>query len=49
MIAAVLATDKVTLHELETVYSVEDCYILLDIAVVDAYNQQQINKHYAEK
>lgn len=28
-----------TLHELETVYGVGDLYDLLEVAIVDAYNQ----------
>lgn len=29
-----------TLHELETVYGVTDLYDLLEIAIVDAYNER---------
>lgn len=28
-----------TLHELQTVYGLEDCYDLLEIANVDAFNR----------
>lgn len=48
MIAATLATERVTLHELSTIYSVEDCYILLDIAMVDAHNQRAAQKHFTK-
>lgn len=49
MIAAVISTGKATLHELDTVLSVEDCYMLMDIAVVDGYNQRLTQKYYSEK
>lgn len=28
-----------TLHETQTIYSLEDCYDILEIANVDAYNR----------
>jgi hypothetical protein len=33
-----------TLHELATVYSIEDCYDLIEIAMVDAHNRRVLNK-----
>lgn len=49
MIAAVVSTGKATLHELDTVYSVEDCYLMMDVIMTDSFNQRVVNKHYAEK
>jgi hypothetical protein len=39
VIGRVLSSGMATLRELETVYSVEDAYLLLDIIVVDAANR----------
>jgi len=33
-----------TLHELQTVYSLEDAYNMVEVVLVDAYNQQPVNK-----
>jgi hypothetical protein len=33
-----------TLHELDTVYGVEDLYDLLEIIIVDSENQHRVNK-----
>jgi hypothetical protein len=49
VIAAVISTRKATLAELSTILSVEDCYMLMDIAVVDGYNQRLTQRYYAEK
>jgi hypothetical protein len=38
VIGAAVSTGLATLHELDTVYSVEDVYLLLEIAAVDRYN-----------
>jgi hypothetical protein len=35
-----------TLHELQTVYSVEDMYDLLEILLVDRYNEQRLRKFH---
>jgi 4-diphosphocytidyl-2C-methyl-D-erythritol kinase len=32
-----------TLHELSTVYSLQDCYDMLDIMAVDAHNRRVLN------
>ena len=42
MIGSVISAGKATLHELSTVYGVEDCYDLLEIAVIDAKNAKKI-------
>lgn len=33
-----------TLHELDTVYGVEDVYDMLEVASIDAHNQRVLNK-----
>lgn len=33
-----IASGKATLHELQTVYGLEDLYTMLEVVVVDAYN-----------
>jgi hypothetical protein len=48
-IGQVLSTRLATLHELDTVYGVEDVYDLLEVASVDAYNQRQLNKRAAKE
>lgn len=40
LIAAVISADKATLHELDTIYGLEDLHDLLEIVAVDAANQQ---------
>jgi hypothetical protein len=40
-IAAVIRHDKASLHELSTVYGLEDVYDLLEIIEVDAWNAEQ--------
>lgn len=32
------------MHELATVYSLEDCHDMVEIAVVDAHNRRILNK-----
>ncbi|MGJ8524345.1 hypothetical protein LMG33818_000053 [Halomonadaceae bacterium LMG 33818] len=36
---AVISAQLATLHELDTVYSVEDMWKLLEVASIDRYNQ----------
>lgn len=38
LIGAVVSTRLATLVELDTVLGIEDCYDLLEVAAVDAYN-----------
>ena len=40
MIAAVISGKVATLHECETIYSVEDIYLMLEIMAVDAHNRR---------
>ena len=42
MIGAVLSARLATLHELQTVYGVEDAYDLLEVLTVDAHNEQLV-------
>lgn len=35
-----ISADKATLHECETVYSVEDVYLMLEIVAIDAHNRR---------
>jgi len=35
-----------TLYELETIYSVEDVYVMLEILSVNAHNRRLFQKHY---
>jgi hypothetical protein len=41
IIASVISSRLATLVELDTVLGIEDCYDLLEVAAVDAYNSQQ--------
>jgi hypothetical protein len=44
-IASAVSRGLATLIELQTIYGAEDLYKLLEIAAIDSYNQQQIQKH----
>lgn len=35
-----ISSGKATLHELDTVYGLEDCYDLMEIAAIDAHNRR---------
>ena len=39
MIAAVIADGKATLHELKTVYTLEDLYTMWEVIAVTRYNE----------
>ena len=43
-IGAVISSGRASLVELDTVLSVEDVYVLLEITAVDSYNRQLANK-----
>ena len=49
IIAAAMGSGKVTLHELETYYSAEDAYLVVEVAAVDSYNSFLVNKAQAAK
>lgn len=44
MIGMIVSGDRATLHELQTVYGVEDCYNLAEIICVDNHNRRQAAK-----
>ena len=48
LIGAVVSTGKATLHELDTVYSIEDCFDLLEISAIDSHNRRILNKRPRE-
>lgn len=38
-----MSSGLATLHELDTVYGLEDVYDLLELTAVDAYNRRALN------
>jgi hypothetical protein len=47
-IGAAISMGKATLHELDTVYGLEDLYDMLEVAAIDAHNQRLLtdaNRH----
>lgn len=44
IIGILVSTRLATLHELSTVYGLEDAYLLLEIHSVDSHNQRVINE-----
>ena len=38
-----------TLYELETIYSVEDVYVMLEIISVNNHNRRMIQKHHEQQ
>lgn len=44
MLAALISAKLATLHELQTVYGLEDAYNLLEILIVDRHNESIINR-----
>lgn len=45
LIASVLSTGMTTLHELDTVYGVEDIFDMLEVSTVNSYNRRIVQKH----
>lgn len=43
MLGALISNKLATLHELDTVYSAEDAYLLLEVLTVDAHNRRVVN------
>ena len=39
-----ISSGKATLHEMDTVYGAEDVYDILEVVLVDAHNQNLMNK-----
>jgi hypothetical protein len=48
-IGAVISSKLATLHECDTVYSVEDVYLMLEVAGVDAHNRRAAEKNHERK
>jgi hypothetical protein len=48
-IAIVISAEMATLHELDTVYGVEDLYDMLEIITVDGENRRRMNKAQERK
>lgn len=44
MIGMIVSSGHATLHELQTVYGVEDCYNLAEIIAVDSHNRNAVAK-----
>lgn len=43
LIGNVVSLGMASLHELGTVYSIEDCHDMIEIAVVDAHNRRVVS------
>ena len=48
VVGAVVSSRLATLHELQTVYSVEDCFNLLEINAVNGHNHEIMAKRNAD-
>jgi 4-diphosphocytidyl-2C-methyl-D-erythritol kinase len=46
IIGALVSNRAATLHELQTVYGLEDAYDMLEIIAVDNHNQMSLNKEH---
>jgi len=44
VVGTLISSGKCTLHELETVYGLEDAYDMLEVVIVDSYNQALANQ-----
>lgn len=44
-IGAIIAADKATLHELKTIYTLDDAMMLLEVILVIRYNEYLSYKH----
>lgn len=49
MLAAIINNKLATLHELQTVYSIEDAYNILEVLIVDNHNTRVAREFYAKK
>jgi hypothetical protein len=45
-IGAVISASKATLHECQTVYSIEDIYLMLEVISIDAHNTHLAQEYY---
>lgn len=48
-IGAVVSANKATLHECDTIYSVEDVYLMLEVISIDAHNKRVAEEHARRK
>lgn len=48
MLGMVISSKLATLNELQTIYGIEDLYLLIEIVAVDNYNDYLINQKHAE-
>lgn len=49
LIGAIIAEGKATLHELKTIYSLEDAFDLFEIIAVTRYNEHLAYEHAKKK
>jgi len=49
VIGAVISAGRATLHECETVYSIGDVYLMMEIVSVDAHNKKLAEEFYRQK
>jgi hypothetical protein len=45
----VISHDKAKLHELDTVYGLQDVYDMLEVIVVDLHNRNLVAEHMAKE
>lgn len=48
-VGAIISSRLGTLLECDTVYSVEDVYLMLEVLMIDAHNKAVADKYYADK
>jgi hypothetical protein len=44
-----ISSGKMTLHEMQTIYSLEDVYLTLEVLSIDAYNRKTIAEAEARR
>jgi hypothetical protein len=49
LIGQIVASEKATLHELRTIYSLEDAFTLWEADIIPKYNEWNANKRAAER
>ena len=48
-IGAVISAGKASLNECQTIYSVEDVYLMLEVIAIDAHNRRVAEEHARNK
>jgi hypothetical protein len=48
-VSAVISARLATLHECDTIYSVEDIYLMLEIVSVDTFNKNVVTEYVRRK